>query len=248
MSGVHTHGKVYVSDTHKFVYVLVPKAGSTTARIVAERYGGVEKTWHELSQEQLRYFKFAFVRDPWSRLKAAHRTLITRIKDDCVASSEQAQKKGEWKNKNEGLSKEWGTNLWVLPDSELVSLCDAMFTKGSGFQRFVQKLNSTGVDFDEHLREQVWFLSLNSGAPMPIDLIADFKDQHAVWNWVYRALKFERYGSRKIDERMSIVMHKGMGAQEAKDLKIRYNESDSEQKLRSVASNLYRRDYCCFGY
>ncbi len=52
------------------VRVQVPKAGSSTSRSLAQRFGGRSTTYDSLTEAQKGYFTFAFVRDPVSRLES----------------------------------------------------------------------------------------------------------------------------------------------------------------------------------
>ena len=79
----HRKGLCYVSDKYKFVFILIPKAGSSTSRSLAQRYGGKPTSYAQLSEKQMAYFTFAFVRDPVSRLESAYTTILNRARNDC---------------------------------------------------------------------------------------------------------------------------------------------------------------------
>jgi hypothetical protein len=75
----HRNGLCYVSDKFRFVYLLVPKAGSSTSRKLAADYGGKMTTYSQLNpQQKAHYFTFAFVRDPAARLESAFTTVLGR--------------------------------------------------------------------------------------------------------------------------------------------------------------------------
>ena len=81
----HPQGRCFVSDKYKLIYILVPKAGSSTSRAICERYGMRKTVLSQLTLEQRQYFTFGFWRDPLSRLPSAFGTLLSRARGgpDC---------------------------------------------------------------------------------------------------------------------------------------------------------------------
>lgn len=161
----HPQGRCFVSDRFRFVFVLIPKAGSSTGRELSLRYGAVKTVYSRLTLQQRGYFTFAFWRDPVSRLESAFTTILNRARDRCES--------------------------YEMSASDPADVCEAMFTPRSGFDRFVRGLPDWGVTWDEHIRPQRHYLALSDGSPMRLDLLAHIKDTADAWLAIAEKLGFD---------------------------------------------------------
>ncbi|EKX54513.1 hypothetical protein GUITHDRAFT_132225 [Guillardia theta CCMP2712] len=77
--------QVVVSDQYRFIFIQVPKAASTTVRVLLWNYGGKDaETYDKLPlHKKLTYFTFAFVRDPVSRFISAYDEICLKLHDSC---------------------------------------------------------------------------------------------------------------------------------------------------------------------
>ena len=110
----HPQGRCFVSDKYKLVYLLVPKAGSSTSRAICQKYQMKKTMYHQLTDKQKSYFTFAFWRDPLSRLPSAYSTLLSRSFRNC---DEILRYAGNASSRDK--------------------LCKDMFSDTTGFRRFV---------------------------------------------------------------------------------------------------------------
>lgn len=111
----HPQGRCFVSDKYKLVFILVPKAGSSTSREICLRYNMQKTTWRQLTAEQKQYFKFGFWRDPVARMPSAYSTLLSRSYSNC----------------DDILQLTKGT------DTQREQLCRDMFAENTGFYQFI---------------------------------------------------------------------------------------------------------------
>ena len=82
----HPRGQVLVSDEYRFIFVHVPKAGSTTVRALLWERGGIDN--QILSRLDLHrrstYLTFAFVRDPLRRFVSAYDEICLKLGPTCA--------------------------------------------------------------------------------------------------------------------------------------------------------------------
>ena len=82
----HPQGQVLVSDEYRFIFVHVPKAGSTTVRALLWERGGIDNLI--LSSLDLHrrstYLTFAFVRDPLRRFVSAYDEVCLKLGPTCA--------------------------------------------------------------------------------------------------------------------------------------------------------------------
>jgi hypothetical protein len=123
----HPQGRCFVSDKYRLVYVLVPKAGSSTSRAICMHYGMARTTLDELTPEQREYFTFGFWREPLGRLPSAFGTLLARAGDSSGGGGGGGGGSAE--------CHEFVKFAGETPD-ERDRLCRDMFTEEDGFHLF----------------------------------------------------------------------------------------------------------------
>jgi hypothetical protein len=82
----HPQGQVLVSDEYRFIFVHVPKAGSTTVRALLWERGGIDNlilSSLDLHQRST-YLTFAFVRDPLRRFVSAYDEVCLKLGPTCA--------------------------------------------------------------------------------------------------------------------------------------------------------------------
>jgi hypothetical protein len=164
-------GRVVVWDSHRLIYVRVPKSANSSIR--KSITGGVESRVDLTRLDKLYpgYLTFSFVRNPWARMVSVY--------------TEKIRVEGTTEHKFvEGVHR------------GLLEM-DTGFRVGMSFAEFVEMTCSfTDEKADKHLRSQCWFLVRN-GVVVPnfigrvetieedwqrLAKLADFNDSIGHWN------------------------------------------------------------------
>jgi hypothetical protein len=161
-------GSVVVSDWHKAIFVMTPKCGSSTVRhLLGDEEFVLNSTraravyWHQLTEEQKTYYKFAFMRDPLSRAISAYGEILGR---------------SIWNNGTFNDDRQWDTRRFNIPSMKTASI-------KTRFMAFLDEVaaqwNPTWnchVEWDPtwncHVDLQVAFHSKDqAGSPYPLEFI-----------------------------------------------------------------------------
>ena len=129
-------GRIVVWDSHRLVYIRVPKSANSSIR--KSIAGGVESRVDITRLDKLYpdYLTFSFVRNPWSRMVSAY--------------TEKIRVEGTTEEKFVG-----GVHRGLLK-------MDPGFRVGMSFEEFVEMTCSFSDEkADKHLRSQCWFLVRN---------------------------------------------------------------------------------------
>lgn len=148
-----------VNDSQQYVYVAVPKTGSTSIHHAlepgvqhpppAEHHAGVRKLTEDFPQIEP-YFKFAFVRNPWGKIWSVYADFtMRRIRQYSQFVAHDEPLLSEFRDFEDFCCRlhesEWKNDIFFRPQVELVTYEDGRFID------FVGRYENLAVDFGDLL-------------------------------------------------------------------------------------------------